>query len=385
MLSLSILVAPSGLKESVEPLEAVKYISAGIRKVFPKATIYGIPIVDGGEGTTKTLVKLTKGTLIETTVTGPVGEQVNSYIGILGGNGPKTAVIEIALAAGLRLVPPNKRNPQLTTTYGVGELIKLALDNKVEKILLGCGDSGTNDGGIGMAQALGVILKDKNGKELGHGGIELSKLNSIDMSKLDPRLKKIQIDVALNANNILTGPNGVARVYGPQKGANMNQVEEMAQAFDNFAKIVLKDIGVDVALIKGGGASGGLGAGLHAFFGANLRPRFDLVLQYLGLESVLPKVNLIVTAEGSIDYQTPKGKVPVLLANIAKKYDIPVVVLAGIIGEGARDNYTAGISAFESIMDGPTSLENAIKNGPILLEAASERLMRILKIGIQLK
>lgn len=385
MLSLSILVAPSGLKESVEPLEAVKCISAGIRKVFPKATIYGIPIVDGGEGTTKTLVKLTKGTLIKTTVTGPVGEQVNSYIGILGGNGPKTAVIEIALAAGLRLVPSNKRNPQLTTTYGVGELIKLALDNKVEKILLGCGDSGTNDGGIGMAQALGVILKGKNGKELERGGIELSKLNSIDMSKLDPRLKEIQIDVALNANNILTGPNGVAREYGPQKGANLNQVEEMAQAFDNFAKIVLKDIGVDVALIKGGGASGGLGAGLYAFLGANLRPRFDLVLQYLGLENVLPKVNLIVTAEGSIDYQTPKGKVPVLLANIAKKYDIPVVVLAGIIGEGARDNYTAGISAFESIMDGPTSLENAIKNGPILLEAASERLMRILKIGIQLK
>lgn len=385
MLSLSILVAPSGLKESVEPLEAVKYISAGIRKVFPKATIYGIPIIDGGEGTTKTLVKLTKGTLIESAVIGPVGERVNSYIGILGGKGPKTAVIEIALAAGLRLVPPNKRNPQLTTTYGVGELIKLALDNKVEKILLGCGDSGTNDGGIGMAQALGVILKDKAGRKLGYGGIELSKLNSIDMSKLDSRLKKVQIDVALNANNILTGPNGVARVYGPQKGANLNQVEEMAQAFDNFAKIVLKDIGVDVALIKGGGASGGLGAGLYAFLGANLCPRFDLVLQYLGLEKVLPKVNLIVTAEGSIDYQTPKGKVPALLANIAKKYDIPVVVLAGIIGEGARDNYTAGISAFESIMDGPTTLENAIKNGPILLEDASERFMRILKIGIQLK
>lgn len=385
MLSLSILVAPSGLKESVEPLEAVKYISAGIRKVFPKATIYGIPIVDGGEGTTKTLVKLTKGTLIETTVTGPVGEQVNSYIGILGGNGPKTAVIEIALAAGLRLVPPNKRNPQLTTTYGVGELIKLALDNKVEKILLGCGDSGTNDGGIGMAQALGVILKDKNGKKLGHGGIELSKLNSIDMSKLDSRLKKVQIDAALNANNILTGPDGVARVYGPQKGANLNQVEEMAQAFDNFANVIQKELDIDVALIKGGGASGGLGAGLHAFLGANLYPRFDLVLQYLRLEDVLPKVDLIVTAEGTIDYQTPKGKVPALLANIAKKYDIPVVVLAGIIGEGARDNYSVGISAFESIMDGPTSLENAIKNGSSLLEAASERLMRILKVGVQLK
>jgi len=382
---LSILVAPSGLKESVEPLEAVKYISAGIRKVFPKAIIYGIPIVDGGEGTTKTLVKLTKGTLIETTVMGPVGEQVNSYIGILGGDGPKTAVIEIALAAGLRLVPLNKRNPQLTTTYGVGELIKLALENNVEKILLGCGDSGTNDGGIGMAQALGVVLKDKDGKSLGHGGIELSKLDSIDITMLDPRLKKIQIDVALNANNVLTGSKGVARVYGPQKGANPNQVEEMSQEFDNFAQIIHKDLGVDVSLIKGGGASGGLGAGLYAFLGANLYPRFDLVLQYLGLEDVLSKVNLIVTAEGAIDYQTPKGKVPALLANKAKKYNIPVVVLAGIIGEGARDNYTVGISAFESIIDGPTSLENAIKNGPILLEAASERLMRTLKVGIQLK
>jgi glycerate kinase len=381
--SLRILIAPSGLKESVEPLDAVRLIKSGILRVFPAAVIDGVPIVDGGEGTTKTLVELTNGTLIETTVTGPVGDAVDSYIGILGTD-PETAVIEMAAAAGLKLVPRDKRDPQRTTTYGVGELISLALDHGAKKILFGCGDSGTNDAGIGMAQALGVKFLDDNNANLGFGGVELPKLHRIDMSGLDPRLADVQIDAALNAKNILCGPNGVVRVYGPQKGATPAQVEQMAKALDHFAEVVNRDVGKDVALIDGGGASGGLGAGLHAFLGANLYARFDIIMQYLGLEELLPEANLIITAEGGIDFQTPQGKVPALLAERAREYNIPVVVLAGMLGKGVNDNYDAGITAFESIQTGPISLENAIEKGPYLLEDAAERLMRVIKVGMQL-
>jgi glycerate 2-kinase len=380
---MKILIAPSGLKESVEPLEAVRLISAGVRRVFPNADIVGIPVVDGGEGTTKTLVELTNGELIETTVTGPVGEQVSSFIGILGGDQPKkTAVIEMASAAGLRLVPRTLRDPRKTTTYGVGELIKLALDQDgVERILIGCGDSGTNDAGIGMAQALGVKFLDHEDNELGLGCVHLSQLARIDMSGLHPKLSSVQIDAALNAKNILCGPNSVARVYGPQKGATPEQVEEMAAALDHFAAIVKRDVGKDVAFIAGGGASGGLGAGLFAFLGCKLHPRFDVIMEYLGLEEALLEADLILTAEGAIDYQTPEGKVPALLAERAAQLNIPVIVLAGMIGMGADSNYGAGITAFESIQVGPTKLSYAIKNGGLLLENSAERCMRFIRAG----
>lgn len=379
-----ILVAPSGLKESVEPIEAVKQITKGIKKVFPAADIFGIPFVDGGEGTTRALTKLTNGILLKTRVTGPIGKSVDSYIGILGKQKPKTAIIEIAAAAGLKLVPSKYRNPLLTTSYGVGELIRFALDNHVQEILIGCGDSGTNDGGIGMAQALGAVFKDKEGNSIKLGGSEIHKLDSIDLSRLDPRIRHVNIHVALNINNILTGRKGVAQVFGPQKGANEAQVDKMSKAMDHLAKIVKQDIGIDVALMPGGGASGGLGAGLHAFLGATLHSRYDVINQFTGLDKILPITDLIVTAEGSIDSQTPNGKVPAFLASKAKKFNIPVVVLVGTIGKGAKKNYKTGISAYESILSEPISLEEAIHNGSSLLEDAAERLMRAIKIGISL-
>jgi glycerate 2-kinase len=390
---MKILIAPSGLKESVEPLEAVRLMSAGVRKVYPEAQIVGIPVVDGGEGTTKTLVELTNGKLIETTVLGPVGVKVPSFIGILGSTsgqgtntktGSKTAVIEMAAAAGLRLVPRDQRDPQLTTTYGVGELIKLALEQPgVDRILVGCGDSGTNDAGVGMAQALGVKFLDKDGQDLGLGGIHLPKLARIDMSGLHPKIASgsVRIDAALNWNNILCGPKGVAVVYGPQKGATPAQVKEMGAALDLFAHVVKHDVGKDVAFINGGGASGGLGAGLFAFLSAHLHARFDVIMEYLGLEVALRQADLILTAEGAIDFQTPQGKVPSLLAERAVQRGIPVVVLAGMIGSGAEDNYIVGVTAFESIQTRPVTLSFAIENGGLLLEQSAERAMRFIKAG----
>lgn len=381
-----ILIAPSGLKESVEPLEAVHCIAAGVRQVYPEAEIDGVPVVDGGEGTTKTLVELTGGQLIETVVKGPVGQQVQSFIGILGGSeGPKTAVVEMAAAAGLRLVPSDQRDPQRTTTYGVGQLIKLALEQEgVERILIGCGDSGTNDAGIGCAQALGARFLDQDGNEIGLGAAHIPKLAKIDTSGLHPKLKNVKIDAALNAKNILCGPRSVARVYGPQKGATPAQVEEMAAALDHFASIVQRDVGADVAFMRGGGASGGLGAGLFALLGAHLHARFDIIMEYLGLEAVLERADLILTAEGAIDFQTPAGKVPALLGERAAARGIPVIVLAGMIGQGAEDNYRAGITAYESIQTKPTQLKDAIANGPQLLTDAAARTMRFLQAGSML-
>jgi len=243
-----------------------------------------------------------------------VGKPVRGYIGILGGTRKKTAVIEMAAAAGLRLVPRDQRDPLATSTYGVGELIQYALSMRVERILIGCGDSGTNDGGAGMAQALGAKLLDRDGNPIGRGGAELARLATIDLSAMDSRLNRVQIDVACNWSNILCGPRGVARVFGPQKGGTPEMVEQMSAALDNLAAVIERDLGMDVREMPGSGASGGLGAGLVAFLGATLHPRYDIVMRYLDLDSLLKEADLVLTAEGALDFQTPHGKVPAEVA-----------------------------------------------------------------------
>jgi len=260
---LRIVVAPSGFKESLEADEVADRIEAGILRVVPEAEVLKAPMVDGGEGFTKALVAATNGVLCEISVSGPVGEPVESFYGFLGedGDGPKTAVLEMAAAAGLTLVPREVRDPSGTTTYGVGELVRAALDDGAERILVGCGDSGTTDGGAGMAQALGVRLLDGKGEEIGRGGIELARLESIDLSGRDPRLDDVEIDVACNWHNLLCGPRGVARVFGPQKGATPEQVERLAEALDNYADVVERELGVDVREMPGGGRQGGSGRG----------------------------------------------------------------------------------------------------------------------------
>jgi len=383
-MTLRILIAPSGFKESLEADEVANCIETGILRACADAKIKKAPLVDGGEGFTKALVAATGGTLHNITVQGPVGQPVESHYGFLGNTDVKTAVLEMAAAAGLRLVPREVRNPLVTTTYGVGELIKAALDAGAERILVGCGDSGTNDGGAGMAQALGVQLLDAAGKELGKGGGELVKLKRIELSDRDPRLGQVQIDVACNWHNLLCGSKGVARVFGPQKGASPEVVEQLAAALDHYADVIERDMGIDTRETPGSGASGGLGTGLSMFLQAKLHPRYDIVMQYLEIDSLLSESDLVVTAEGSIDFQTPRGKIPVEVAQRAKKYQLPVIALAGTIGKDAQLNFEHGIDSFESILDAPCTLDQAIANAPQLVTNAAERAMRLLLVGQKL-
>ena len=376
-----IVVAPSGFKESLGADEVADRIEAGVLRVLPDAEVLKAPMVDGGEGFTKALVAATDGALREVEVTGPVGEPVGSHYGLLGGDGPKTAALEMAAAAGLVLVPREVRDPSGTTTYGVGELIRAALDDGAEQLLVGCGDSGTTDGGAGMAQALGVRLLDGRGEEIGRGGIELARLASIDLSGRDPRLDEVQIDVACNWHNLLCGERGVARVFGPQKGATPEQVERLAEALENYADVVERELGVDVREAPGCGASGGLGAGLSALLGATLHPRYEIVSRYLEVESLMEGSDLVFTAEGGIDFQTPRGKIPAEIAQRAKKFGVPVVAIVGTVGKGAGINHDHGIDAYLSILQEPCTLEDAIENAGELVTVCAEDVTRLVVIG----
>ncbi|MDQ7262626.1 glycerate kinase [Paracoccus sp. PS-1] len=383
-MSLTVLIAPSGFKESLSVQDVAEAIARGVRRAAPHATILTAPMVDGGEGTTEALVAATGGRLMQAGVTGPVGQSVDSFWGLMGGDGPRTAVIEMAAAAGLSLVPRDRRDPTLTTSRGVGELILKALDHGVDRILIGCGDSGVNDGGAGMARALGARLLDGEGRELPEGGGALEHLAQIDVSGLDPRLAGVRIDAAVNWHNMLLGPRGVARVFGPQKGATPEQVEQLDRGMARYAKAIMAATGRDVAPMQGAGASGGLGAGLVAFAGAVLHPRFQVMLDYLDFDRLLGRADLVITAEGALDAQSPFGKVPCEVARRAEAIGIPTVALAGTIGKGARQTYEHGIGAYASIMRRPCSLEKAIGEGAKLLRNAAENTMRMLLVGQRL-
>ena len=383
-MSLTILVAPSGFKESLSAEEAADCIEKGVLRACPSAEVLKVPMVDGGEGFTKALVAITGGSLHELTVTGPLGEPVASHFGFLGGQSERTAVIEMAAAAGLRLVPRDRRNPCLTTSYGVGELIRAALDAGARRILLGCGDSGINDGGAGMAAALGVKLLDRKGKPLAPGGAALASLARIDISGRDPRLAEVRIDAAVNWHNVLLGARGVARVFGPQKGATPEQVELLAAAMETYAAAIETATGIAVGDAPGAGASGGLGAAVMGLLGGALHPRYDIVMRYLDLDSMIARADLVITAEGSLDGQTPFGKVPAEVGHRAKEAGRPVIALAGTIGKGVTLNFEHGIDAFASILKAPCTLDDAINAAPKLLVRAAEDAVRMVRVGMLL-
>lgn len=383
-MSITVLVAPSGFKESLDVDDVAQAIGAGILRACPDAIILKAPMVDGGEGFTKALVNATGGTMHACRVTGPVGDIVPSFFGFMGGTESRTAVLEMAAAAGLSLVPRDRRDPTRTTSRGVGDLILAALDAGAERILVGCGDSGINDGGAGMATALGARLLDGEGRELAGTGADLPHLAAIDMSGLDPRLASVQIDVAVNWHNQLLGPKGVARVFGPQKGATPEQVEILDFGLEVYAARILEATGIDVGAAEGAGASGGLGAGLIAFAGARLHPRFDIVMRYVDFDRQLAKADLVFTAEGSLDGQSPFGKVPCEVARRARARGIPTIALAGTIGKGVTETFDSGIDAFASIIKRPCTLEDAIANGMKLLVRASEDAMRMVLVGTRL-
>lgn len=378
-----IIVAPDSFKGSVSALGVANAMEAGIRAVFPQAEVCKVPIADGGEGTVEALVTATGGQIISQEVTGPLGTPVEAIWGVLGDG--ETAVIEMAAASGLTLVPQGRRDPRITTTYGTGQLMKAVLDRGIGKLIIGIGGSATNDGGTGMAKALGAKFLDSQGVELAPGGAALANLARIDLSGLDPRLSSLDIMVACDVDNPLCGPRGASAVYGPQKGATPAMVAELDAALKNYADAAVKTTGKQVADYPGAGAAGGLGAGLLFFTNAKLRPGVEIVLETTGFDGLVAEADLVITGEGRTDFQTAFGKAPVGVARIAKKYNKPVVCLSGGLGQGYADVFDQGINGVMSCVPQPMSLEECMEQGADFVEAATERLCRLIQTGMQMK
>lgn len=377
-----VIVAPDSYKGSLSAVEVAKAIKKGILQIFQDAEIIEVPIADGGEGTVEALVVATGGRIVRETVKGPLGDPVESFWGILGDN--RIAVIEMAAASGLPLVPPEKRDPRNTSSYGTGELIKSALDNGFRKIIMGIGGSATNDGGAGMAQALGIRFLDSQKRELAPGGGDLSRLAEIDVNLLDPRLKESEIVVACDVDNPLYGPRGASAVYGPQKGATPKIVTELDNALRNFAEIAGKATGRYVADIPGAGAAGGMGAGLMLFTPAILRTGVEIVFEAVGLASLIRNADVVITGEGMTDYQTAFGKAPVGVGKLAKQFNKVAICISGSLGHGADDILEQGINAVVSIVPCPMTLDECMRSAEELVEKAAVRVARLLKAGTSL-
>ncbi len=378
---MKIVIAPDSFKGSNTAIRVADLIEQGVRKVFADAEVVKIPVADGGEGTVNAVVAGGGGEYMDLEVTGPLGDPVTARYGILPG---RRAVIEMAAASGLPLVPEDRRNPTLTTTYGTGQLIKAALEEGCREFLIGIGGSATNDAGVGMAQALGYAFKDADGRELGYGGGELARLEAIDTSGADPRLAESSFAVACDVTNPLYGETGAAHVYGPQKGATPEIVKELDANLRHFADVVQKQLGRDVSREPGSGAAGGLGAGLMIFCGAELKSGIDAVLDIVRFESYLDDADLVITGEGAIDGQSVYGKVPVGVAKRTGGRNLPVLAIVGDIGEGAAAVYEHGVHGIMSTVNRAMPLAEAMAHSKDLLVDAAERVMRIVDIGRRL-
>ncbi|MDZ5721320.1 glycerate kinase [Bacillus sp. SXabc123] len=376
---MKIIIAPDSFKESLSALEAADAIERGFKSVFPGADYRKLPMADGGEGTVQSLVDATNGSIKEQVVTGPLGEPVKAFFGMMGDG--KTAVIEMAAASGLHLVPVEKRNPLITTTRGTGELIAAAIDAGAERLIIGIGGSATNDGGAGMIQALGGRLLDDSGREIGPGGGTLSQLASIDVSGLDPRLHNVKIEVACDVDNPLTGPRGASAVFGPQKGATDDMVKALDQHLTHFADVAEKALGTTYREAEGAGAAGGLGWSLLAFFHADLKRGIDIVLEAVDFENEVQDADLVITGEGRIDSQTIYGKTPIGVAKAAKSYDVPVIGIAGSVSRDSDAVYQHGIDALFSIVPGAVPLEDAFEHAAEYMERTARDIAASIKLA----
>lgn len=376
MKNLTFVLAPDSFKGLMTAQEVCDAMEKGIRKVLPEATCIKVPMADGGEGTVQSLVDATKGKIYELEVMGPLASPVLAQYGILGDE--KTAVIEMASASGIQYINEKTRNPLITTTYGTGQLIKECLNKGVSKIILGIGGSATNDGGAGLAQALGVRFLDKHNDELPFGGAALSQLEKIDLSNLDTRLCNVEIEVACDVTNPLCGETGASKVFGPQKGATPDMVDILDDALYHYAKIIKCQLGKDISNISGAGAAGGLGAGLLAFTNAKLERGVNIVVNYTNLREIIQKADFVFTGEGGIDFQTQYGKTPYGVAQIAKSENKKVIAIAGYIGKGIDQLYDCGFDAILGILSQATSLEEALLKGKENVERTIENVVRIL-------
>lgn len=372
---MKIVLAPDSFKESLSALQVCKAMARGVRSVLPDADIIHLPLADGGEGTVDALVSATNGRLLQQEVVGPLGDNVTARFGVLGdGN---TAVIEMASASGLPLVTPEERNPLNTTTFGTGQLIRAALDLGVIEILIGIGGSATVDCGTGMAQALGVRFYDKKKLIEKHMTGELvGTVSSIDLSGLDRRIKKVTIKVACDVDNPLLGDNGAARVYGPQKGATPEIVEQLEQNMSQVIDVIEAETN-PVRDIAGAGAAGGLGAGLLAFLSAQLTSGIEAVLQACSFDEIIHDADLILTGEGKIDEQSAMGKTIDGVVSHAAKYNVPVIAIGGTVFDAAEKLYEKGLLSMFSICNKPMTLQQALDNADALVEKSAERVIRL--------
>jgi glycerate kinase len=366
-------LAPDSFKESLTARQAAWAMDRGIHSVLLEAETVLLPVADGGEGTAETLVWASGGTLHDATVTGPLGEPVVAHYGMLGDG--DTAVVEMAEASGLHLVPVDQRNPLLTTTFGTGELIKAALDRGARRLIVAIGGSATSDAGAGALQALGAQLLDEEDRPVGPGGGSLAALARIDLSTLDPRLAWVTMRVACDVTTTLHGPQGASAVFGPQKGATPDMVRRLDANLRRFAEVLRRDTGIDVAALPGGGAAGGLGAGLVAC-GGKLVPGIDLVLDALGFDDALRGAAVVFTGEGRIDDQTPRGKVIAGVTRRAARQGVPVIAFAGSVAPGYEALYARGLVAVHSIAPGPATLEEALASAEENLARTVEAVTR---------
>jgi len=377
---LKIVIAPDSFKGNLTASQVASFIEEGVRRVCPEAEILKVPMADGGEGTLQSLIDATGGRIVVEEVLGPLGQRVKAEYGILGDC--ETAVIEMAIASGLSLVPANRRNPLLTTTYGTGELIIAALNEGCRRIIVGIGGSATVDGGAGMAQALGAKLLNSQGAQIGFGGGSLPDLEKIDVSKIDPRANGVQIIVASDVKNPLLGSSGAASIYGPQKGATPDMVKTLEEGLRNFSAIIRRDLGKDIKDIPGAGAAGGLGAGFMAFLDAKVASGVDTVIEITRLAEKLKDTDLVITGEGRMDRQTIYGKTPIGVAKIAKKYGVPVVAIVGEASEDVGVVYEHGIDGIITAISSPMTRAQAMSRAPELIPSAAEHLIRLINIGI---
>lgn len=375
---MKIIIAPDSFKGSMTAQEAADAMEEGVRKALPDAEIIKVPMADGGEGTVQSLVDATGGQIITAPVTNPLGVEAEAAYGILGDG--TSAVIEMAAASGIQFVNSETKNPLITTTYGTGQLITDALDRGVTEIIVGLGGSATNDGGAGMAQALGVHLLDAAGRELPFGGAALADLASVDCSRIDPRLKDVRIRLASDVTNPLTGVRGASAVFGPQKGATPHMVEQLDRALSHYAQIIHDQLGRDVQTVPGAGAAGGLGAGFLAFTDAVMQPGVAIVVEATRLKDKAVGADICITGEGGIDYQTQYGKTPMGTAQAVKEVspDCTVVAIAGSVGEGIDQLYGLGIDAIFGILPGACTLQEALVCAKTNVSRTTENIIRLI-------
>ncbi|MCC3359146.1 glycerate kinase [Bacillus sp. REN16] len=376
---MKVIIAIDSFKGSISSIEGSNAISSGIKEVYKEAEIIAFPLADGGEGTVDALVQSTNGQLMKVNVTGPLNSKVDAIYGILGDG--KTAVIEVAAACGLPLVPQNERNPFLTTTFGVGEIILDAIGKGCREFVIGLGGSATNDAGVGMLQALGFRFMDQFGNEVGLGGGVLQDISKIDTQNANSILADCTFKLACDVTNYLHGTDGAAYVFGPQKGATKDDVKALDHGLKHFAEIVCQELGKDIHTIKGAGAAGGLGAAFFGFLDAELQSGIELVLSILDMERFMPETDFVITGEGKLDSQTTMGKVPIGIARLAKQYQIPVIAVAGSIAEDAAQLNELGVTSYFSIMNTPMTIEEAMNPETTYsnLRVTTAQLFRLIK------